>query len=188
MNRTAQSTLADLIETRLFGVDPQDQDLQLEDHDWRLIVSALRGMTTPNSTVEAVAETIIENAKKGLSQLNTLIDEIDEIQHRELTGKITNRFNAILEAAAAMPAVSEGNGARIIEGLQEAVAISTSTDHEKIIGELVEVAHNVAMAAGALNVATDGDEDLRDERLCVLETLKHWSATLIKHGLDRGGK
>lgn len=39
--------LADLIETRLLGVRPDDQDLALEDHDWRLILQSLR--TAPPS-------------------------------------------------------------------------------------------------------------------------------------------
>lgn len=34
--------LARLIETRLLGVRPDDQDLQLEDEDWRTIIDALR--------------------------------------------------------------------------------------------------------------------------------------------------
>ncbi|MEW6626543.1 MAG: Lar family restriction alleviation protein [Pseudomonadota bacterium] len=33
--------LAELIRTRLLGVEPDDQDLQLEDHDWRVILAAL---------------------------------------------------------------------------------------------------------------------------------------------------
>lgn len=33
--------LADLIRTRLLGIDPDDQDLQLDDDDWRLILEAL---------------------------------------------------------------------------------------------------------------------------------------------------
>lgn len=36
------AALAALIETRLLGVDPDDQDLTLEDHDWQMIVHALR--------------------------------------------------------------------------------------------------------------------------------------------------
>jgi hypothetical protein len=34
--------LAQLIETRLVGVHHEDQDLVLEDPDWRLIIAALR--------------------------------------------------------------------------------------------------------------------------------------------------
>lgn len=41
------TALADLIETRLLGVRPDDQDLVLEDHDWRLILQSLR--TAPPS-------------------------------------------------------------------------------------------------------------------------------------------
>lgn len=33
--------LAHLIRTRLLGVDPDDQDLELEDHDWQLIIDVL---------------------------------------------------------------------------------------------------------------------------------------------------
>lgn len=36
-----RTELAKLIETRLLGVDPMDQDLQLDDDDWRLILAAL---------------------------------------------------------------------------------------------------------------------------------------------------
>lgn len=35
--------LAELIKTRLLGVRPDDQDLVLEDEDWRLIIAALEG-------------------------------------------------------------------------------------------------------------------------------------------------
>ncbi len=40
-------TLCADIETRLLGVRPDDQDLQLEDDDWRLILKALRGQLRP---------------------------------------------------------------------------------------------------------------------------------------------
>ena len=34
-------SLAELIETRLLGVEPDEQDLVLEDYDWRTILAAL---------------------------------------------------------------------------------------------------------------------------------------------------
>lgn len=39
--------LATLIKERLLGVDPDDQDLQLEDHDWQLIIDALTSAQPP---------------------------------------------------------------------------------------------------------------------------------------------
>lgn len=36
-----RNELAELIKARLVGVDPESQDLVLEDHDWREIVAAL---------------------------------------------------------------------------------------------------------------------------------------------------
>lgn len=41
----AARRLARLIETRLLGVRPDDQDLVLEDSDWIIILKALRGKT-----------------------------------------------------------------------------------------------------------------------------------------------
>ncbi|WP_103730223.1 hypothetical protein [Novosphingobium sp. HII-3] len=38
--------------------------------------------------------------------------------------------------------------------------------------------HTLALAAGALNVATDGMAELRDERVAVLAALKDWQAAL----------
>jgi len=37
-----QTVLAALIRARLLGVRPEDQDLVLEDQDWRLIIDALQ--------------------------------------------------------------------------------------------------------------------------------------------------
>lgn len=39
--------LAALIERRLLGVAPDDQDLVLEDHDWQRIIEALRKDSQP---------------------------------------------------------------------------------------------------------------------------------------------
>lgn len=38
-----RNELADLIKTRLIGIDPDSQDLILKNHDWHEIVSALEG-------------------------------------------------------------------------------------------------------------------------------------------------
>lgn len=40
---TDRDQLREIIETRLLGVSPDDQDVVLEDDDWRLILSALDG-------------------------------------------------------------------------------------------------------------------------------------------------
>jgi hypothetical protein len=40
-NAATRDSLVHLIETRLLGVAPDDQDLVLEDHDWRRIIAAL---------------------------------------------------------------------------------------------------------------------------------------------------
>lgn len=48
-DKADNDALADLIETRLFGVAPDDQDLVLEDDDWRTILAALR---TPRPEVD----------------------------------------------------------------------------------------------------------------------------------------
>jgi len=40
-DQTAPDGLAEIIRTRLLGVHPDDQDVQLEDADWRTILSAL---------------------------------------------------------------------------------------------------------------------------------------------------
>jgi hypothetical protein len=45
--------LADLIETRLLGVAPDEQDLDLEDDDWRMILAALRTPPPAQGQVEA---------------------------------------------------------------------------------------------------------------------------------------
>ena len=43
--------LADLIETRLLGIEPDEQDVVLEDSDWRVIVAALRLSPSPDTVV-----------------------------------------------------------------------------------------------------------------------------------------
>ena len=53
--------LAQIIETRLLGVDPGDQDVVLEDDDWRRILAALR---TPSPSTDHSAWQPIETAPK----------------------------------------------------------------------------------------------------------------------------
>jgi len=40
--------LAEMIEARLLGVIPDDQDLELDDDDWRLILEGLRLVDATN--------------------------------------------------------------------------------------------------------------------------------------------
>jgi len=40
--QAAHTALAELIETRLIGVRPDDQDIELDDEDWTRICQALR--------------------------------------------------------------------------------------------------------------------------------------------------
>lgn len=50
-----QTVLAAMIRTRLLGVRPDDQDLALEDQDWRLIISALEAAPAPSQCALEVA-------------------------------------------------------------------------------------------------------------------------------------
>lgn len=53
--------LADLIRTRLLGVDPDDQDLQLEDDDWLLILTALAQPPAAEPASAAVANVTVSH-------------------------------------------------------------------------------------------------------------------------------
>lgn len=56
----ADDDLARLIETRLLGVDPDSQDLVLDDHDWRRILAALS--PPASQSVEKIAYAIIKGS------------------------------------------------------------------------------------------------------------------------------
>lgn len=56
----ADDALAELIETRLLGVDPDDQDVQLEDSDWTRILTSIR-TPTPSDTQDKRVEAMVDN-------------------------------------------------------------------------------------------------------------------------------
>lgn len=73
-------SLAELIETRLLGVEPDEQDLVLEDDDWRTILAAL-------SDRDVVLEGLLGEAHEMLAWCGGILDE-DTKAPAELAARI----------------------------------------------------------------------------------------------------
>ena len=70
----ANDDLARLIETRLLGVEPDSQDLVLDDFDWQRIIAALEAQFThPTSTDTGLVGELIKQARYIRSYLNWTI-------------------------------------------------------------------------------------------------------------------
>ena len=62
-----RAALAELIETRLLGVNPDDQDVELDDDDWRVILAALQAPSARMLAGEGEGQRIALSAIKVIA-------------------------------------------------------------------------------------------------------------------------
>lgn len=96
--------LSDLIRTRLLGVHPDEQDLQLDDDDWRVILAALeQAGEPPLSTLQRLGQEF--DGEEGLGEaLFALSDRLRSTGWLELPDnhaayeKVVAAFQSLSEA------------------------------------------------------------------------------------------
>lgn len=95
--------LADLIETRLLGVAPDEQDLDLEDDDWRMILAALRTPPPAQRQVEAAtnAEAVAAQERRRLALIERIGTIADLADSKPLLGELGDIAYDLLRQAAA---------------------------------------------------------------------------------------
>lgn len=104
--------LADLIRTRLLGIDPDDQDLQLDDDDWRLILEALAQPPAAEPVLEAVLNQN-DMMRQELAHVGNLVSDLERAMGvnpanedgswPDLGGRITRLKEAARNKSAAEP-------------------------------------------------------------------------------------
>lgn len=99
----ADAKLAQLIRTRLLGVDPGDQDLELEDHDWERIIAALDG--APKRSASYATPDLVEELRALIREYEVLVESDRDRMH--LLGAsedeiMSKQFPALASARAAI--------------------------------------------------------------------------------------
>lgn len=98
-----QAALATMIRTRLLGVRPDDQDLALEDHDWRLIIEALEALGPGPMTSKQVRDFAMKHdhfavpVRPGVTVTWTDEESGEVVQRATLKGKNVIRLAASRE-------------------------------------------------------------------------------------------